>query len=97
MQALWLYIKHNQLQDGHEREYINCNRYFRQVGWGAIPTPSRLSAPACPVLHSPLGPVPGHIPHTGPGMISSSCALRGILGTLSRSSAVAGSVSPRFP
>uniref|UniRef100_A0A8C5UWJ5 SWI/SNF related BAF chromatin remodeling complex subunit D2 n=1 Tax=Microcebus murinus TaxID=30608 RepID=A0A8C5UWJ5_MICMU len=31
MQALWLYIKHNQLQDGHEREYINCNRYFRQV------------------------------------------------------------------
>jgi hypothetical protein len=33
MQALWLYIKHNQLQDGHEREYINCNRYFRQVSW----------------------------------------------------------------
>ncbi|KAB0402602.1 hypothetical protein E2I00_009642 [Balaenoptera physalus] len=31
MQALWLYIKHNQLQDGHEREYINCNRYFRQI------------------------------------------------------------------
>lgn len=35
MQALWLYIKHNQLQDGHEREYINCNRYFRQVSWDA--------------------------------------------------------------
>ncbi|XP_068932365.1 SWI/SNF-related matrix-associated actin-dependent regulator of chromatin subfamily D member 2 isoform X2 [Petaurus breviceps papuanus] len=31
MQALWLYIKHNQLQDGHEHEYINCNRYFRQI------------------------------------------------------------------
>lgn len=31
MQALWLYIKNNKLQDGHEKEYINCNRYFRQV------------------------------------------------------------------
>ncbi|XP_028558983.2 SWI/SNF-related matrix-associated actin-dependent regulator of chromatin subfamily D member 2 isoform X1 [Podarcis muralis] len=31
MQALWLYIKHNKLQDSHEREYINCNRYFRQI------------------------------------------------------------------
>uniref|UniRef100_UPI00244513FA SWI/SNF-related matrix-associated actin-dependent regulator of chromatin subfamily D member 2-like n=1 Tax=Nyctereutes procyonoides TaxID=34880 RepID=UPI00244513FA len=31
MQALWLYIKHNQLQDGHEHEYISCNRYFRQI------------------------------------------------------------------
>lgn len=43
MQALWLYIKHNKLQDSHEKEYINCNRYFRQVSpplsfvclWGA--------------------------------------------------------------
>lgn len=31
MQALWLYIKNNKLQDSHEKEYINCNRYFRQV------------------------------------------------------------------
>lgn len=31
MQALWLYIKNNKLQDCHEKEYINCNRYFRQV------------------------------------------------------------------
>nr|XP_030725166.1 LOW QUALITY PROTEIN: SWI/SNF-related matrix-associated actin-dependent regulator of chromatin subfamily D member 2-like [Globicephala melas] len=30
-QALRLYIKHNQLQDGHEWEYVNCNRYFRQI------------------------------------------------------------------
>lgn len=37
MQALWLYIKHNQLQDGHEREYINCNRYFRQVSCRYLP------------------------------------------------------------
>ncbi|KAK1794383.1 hypothetical protein P4O66_011267 [Electrophorus voltai] len=32
MQALWLYIKTNKLQDCHEKEFINCNRYFRQVG-----------------------------------------------------------------
>ncbi|XP_042328219.1 SWI/SNF-related matrix-associated actin-dependent regulator of chromatin subfamily D member 2 [Sceloporus undulatus] len=31
MQALWLYIKHNKLQDSHEKEFINCNRYFRQI------------------------------------------------------------------
>lgn len=37
MQALWLYIKNNKLQDSHDKEYINCNRYFRQVTvtlWG---------------------------------------------------------------
>uniref|UniRef100_A0A8C8JTE9 DM2 domain-containing protein n=1 Tax=Oncorhynchus tshawytscha TaxID=74940 RepID=A0A8C8JTE9_ONCTS len=28
MQALWLYIKNNKLQDSHEKEYINCNRIF---------------------------------------------------------------------
>ncbi|NP_001090014.1 SWI/SNF related, matrix associated, actin dependent regulator of chromatin, subfamily d, member 3 S homeolog [Xenopus laevis] len=31
MQALWLYIKTNKLQDSHEKELINCNRYFRQI------------------------------------------------------------------
>ncbi|XP_043911315.1 SWI/SNF-related matrix-associated actin-dependent regulator of chromatin subfamily D member 2 [Protopterus annectens] len=31
MQALWLYIKNNKLQDSHEKEYINCNRYFKQI------------------------------------------------------------------
>uniref|UniRef100_A0A8C1LAK5 SWI/SNF related, matrix associated, actin dependent regulator of chromatin, subfamily d, member 2 n=1 Tax=Cyprinus carpio TaxID=7962 RepID=A0A8C1LAK5_CYPCA len=31
MQALWLYIKSNKLQDCHEKEYIICNRYFRQI------------------------------------------------------------------
>ena len=31
MQALWPYVKHNQLQDGHEREYVNCNRYFCRI------------------------------------------------------------------
>ncbi|XP_042199221.1 SWI/SNF-related matrix-associated actin-dependent regulator of chromatin subfamily D member 2 isoform X2 [Callorhinchus milii] len=31
MQALWLYIKKNKMQDSHEKEYINCNRYFKQI------------------------------------------------------------------
>ncbi|XP_077407002.1 SWI/SNF-related matrix-associated actin-dependent regulator of chromatin subfamily D member 2 [Vanacampus margaritifer] len=31
MQALWLYIKNNKLQDSHEKEYINCNHYFRKI------------------------------------------------------------------
>ncbi|XP_053555680.1 SWI/SNF-related matrix-associated actin-dependent regulator of chromatin subfamily D member 2 [Bombina bombina] len=31
MQALWLHIKTNKLQDSHDKEYINCNRYFRQI------------------------------------------------------------------
>ncbi|XP_059941741.1 SWI/SNF-related matrix-associated actin-dependent regulator of chromatin subfamily D member 2-like [Mesoplodon densirostris] len=31
MKALWLYIKHSQLQDDHKREFVNCNWYFRQI------------------------------------------------------------------
>lgn len=46
MQALWLYIKHNKLQDSHEKEYINCNRYFRQVG----PYPSLACLVGAPAL-----------------------------------------------
>lgn len=49
MQALWLYIKHNKLQDSHEKEFINCNRYFRQV-----PAHSRLPQP----LQALLVPLP---------------------------------------
>lgn len=68
MQALWLYIKHNQLQDGHEREYINCNRYFRQV---SVDLPTLLAAPPCPAPCStaPVGQVSGHLLHTDPGMV----------------------------
>ena len=29
--ALWQYIKTHKLQDPHEREYINCDRYLEQV------------------------------------------------------------------
>lgn len=46
MQALWLYIKHNKLQDSHEKEYINCNRYFRQVS----PYPSLACLVGAPAL-----------------------------------------------
>ncbi|XP_077595899.1 SWI/SNF-related matrix-associated actin-dependent regulator of chromatin subfamily D member 2 [Stigmatopora nigra] len=31
MQALWLYIKKNKLQDSHDKEYINCNHYFKKI------------------------------------------------------------------
>ena len=59
MQALWLYIKHNQLQDGHEREYINCNRYFRQVSGDTAPSPL----------------APALLPrHTAPGQATAPCA-----------------------
>ncbi|XP_052268117.1 SWI/SNF-related matrix-associated actin-dependent regulator of chromatin subfamily D member 1-like [Dreissena polymorpha] len=29
--ALWQYIKTHKLQDSHEREYINCDRYLEQI------------------------------------------------------------------
>ena len=29
--ALWQYIKTHKLQDAHEREYINCDKYLEQV------------------------------------------------------------------
>lgn len=29
--ALWQYIKTHKLQDSHEREYINCDKYLEQV------------------------------------------------------------------
>lgn len=63
MQALWLYIKHNQLQDGHEREYINCNRYFRQVSGDTAPSP-----PAPALLSR----------HTTPGRATAPCARQGV-------------------
>lgn len=53
MQALWLYIKNNKLQDCHEKEYINCNRYFRQVMecfWGYA-KPQNASSP---LMHFPV-------------------------------------------
>ncbi len=31
IQALWQYVKTNKLQDSHDKEYINCDKYFQQV------------------------------------------------------------------
>uniref|UniRef100_A0A8C2G0A0 SWI/SNF related, matrix associated, actin dependent regulator of chromatin, subfamily d, member 3a n=1 Tax=Cyprinus carpio TaxID=7962 RepID=A0A8C2G0A0_CYPCA len=31
IQALWQYVKTNKLQDPHEKEYINCDKYFQQI------------------------------------------------------------------
>lgn len=42
VQALWQYVKTNRLQDSHDKEYINGDKYFQQVPsllilgmWGA--------------------------------------------------------------
>ena len=34
--ALWQYIKTHKLQDAHEREYINCDKYMEQVLYSLI-------------------------------------------------------------
>lgn len=38
VQALWQYVKTNRLQDSHDKEYINGDKYFQQVpsprAWG---------------------------------------------------------------
>lgn len=31
IQALWQYVKTHKLQDPHEREFINCDKYLHQV------------------------------------------------------------------
>lgn len=31
IQALWQYVKTHKLQDPHEREFINCDKYLQQV------------------------------------------------------------------
>ncbi|XP_047424000.1 SWI/SNF-related matrix-associated actin-dependent regulator of chromatin subfamily D member 3b isoform X3 [Mugil cephalus] len=31
IQALWQYVKTNKLQDSHDKEYINCDKYFQQI------------------------------------------------------------------
>lgn len=31
VQALWQYVKTNRLQDSHDKEYINGDKYFQQV------------------------------------------------------------------
>lgn len=59
--ALWQYIKTHKLQDVHEREYINCDKYLEQIF--ACPRmkfaeiPQRLN----PLLHPPDPIVINHI------------------------------------
>ncbi|KAJ8674906.1 hypothetical protein QAD02_010692 [Eretmocerus hayati] len=59
--ALWQYIKTHKLQDCHEREYINCDKYLEQIF--ACPRmkfaeiPQRLN----PLLHPPDPIVINHI------------------------------------
>lgn len=59
--ALWQYIKTHKLQDSHEREFINCDKYLEQIF--ACPRmkfaeiPSRLN----PLLHPPDPIVINHV------------------------------------
>ncbi|KAG4079160.1 hypothetical protein HA402_001131 [Bradysia odoriphaga] len=59
--ALWQYIKTHKLQDAHEREYINCDKYLEQI-FGCprmkfAEIPQRLN----PLLHPPDPIVINHI------------------------------------
>lgn len=65
--ALWQYIKTNKLQDAHEREFINCDKYLEQIfncnrmRFGEIP--SKLT----PFL-SPADPIKiDHVIYVEPG------------------------------
>uniref|UniRef100_A0A8C1G260 SWI/SNF related BAF chromatin remodeling complex subunit D3b n=1 Tax=Cyprinus carpio carpio TaxID=630221 RepID=A0A8C1G260_CYPCA len=35
IQALWQYVKTNKMQDSHDKEYINCDKYFQQY-YGSV-------------------------------------------------------------
>ena len=51
--ALWQYIKTHKLQDTHEREYVNCDPFLRQIFQAErmkfAEIPQRLN----PLLHPP--------------------------------------------
>lgn len=59
--ALWQYIKTHRLQDAHEREYINCDKYLEQIfscqRMKFAEIPQRLN----PLLHAPDPIVINHI------------------------------------
>lgn len=42
VQALWQYVKTNRLQDSHDKEYINGDKYFQQVP--SLPNPGMWAA-----------------------------------------------------
>lgn len=52
VQALWQYVKTNRLQDSHDKEYINGDKYFQQVPsplisgmWGTGRGPDKATPP----------------------------------------------------
>ncbi|XP_008478264.1 brahma-associated protein of 60 kDa [Diaphorina citri] len=59
--ALWQYIKTHKLQDAHEREFINCDKFFEQIfscpRMKFAEIPQRLN----PLLHPPDPIVINHI------------------------------------
>ncbi|KAJ1527518.1 hypothetical protein ONE63_007489 [Megalurothrips usitatus] len=61
IQALWQYIKTHKLQDSHEREFINCDKYLEQIftcqRMKFAEIPQRLN----PLLHPPDPIVINHI------------------------------------
>lgn len=50
VQALWQYVKTNRLQDSHDKEYINGDKYFQQV----VLTQGRGEQAELPVGEEPL-------------------------------------------
>ncbi len=72
--ALWQYIKTHKLQDAHEREFINCDKYLEQIfqcqRMKFAEIPSRLHH----LLHPPDPIVINHlISVEGPDMKKTSC------------------------
>ncbi|XP_073832853.1 brahma-associated protein 60 [Musca autumnalis] len=71
--ALWQYIKTHKLQDAHEREYINCDKYLEQI-FGCqrmkfAEIPQRLN----PLLHPPEPIVINHFIESGAENKQTAC------------------------
>ena len=71
--ALWQYIKTHKLQDAHEREYINCDKYLEQI-FGCqrmkfAEIPQRLN----PLLHPPDPIVINHFIESGAENKQTAC------------------------
>lgn len=49
VQALWQYVKTNRLQDSHDKEYINGDKYFQQVT--SLLNPEDLGRRVVPLLN----------------------------------------------
>ncbi|XP_034102084.1 brahma-associated protein of 60 kDa [Drosophila sulfurigaster albostrigata] len=71
--ALWQYIKTHKLQDAHEREYINCDKYLEQIfscqRMKFAEIPQRLN----PLLHPPDPIVINHFIESGAENKQTAC------------------------